>query len=100
MKIHVASVGYSSVEVGHVMSVMRLRECGVSVQIHAKHALWEVARSQVASLFLRNTDADVLLMVEADVSFDSASAVALCEEALKHDIVAAVCSDNPRDHCW
>lgn len=100
MKVYVGSVGYSLIEVPHLMSVLALQQLGVKVHVQGKHALWEVARSLVASSFVREPDVDVLLLVEGDVSFDLEDAIVLCRQAVEYDIVAAACGESARDACW
>ena len=100
MKPYVGSLGYASVEVSHLMSLMGLERLGVKVNIQAKVALWEFARSMLASNFLREESVDVLLLVESDVAFEPADAVMLCKEALQHGVVGATCGGTSRDACW
>ena len=100
MKVYVGSVGYSAIEVRHLTSVLALQQFGVQVHIQGKHALWEISRSLIASSFLRDTDTDVLLLVEADVAFEPADAMRLCAQAERYDVVAAACGESERDACW
>ncbi len=52
-------------------------------------ALVSRSRSIVASAFLRS-DADVLLTIDSDIWFRPQDAIKLCEEAMTHDLIAAL----------
>lgn len=54
------------------------------------------SRSQVATRFLLESDCDVLLTVDSDITFEVEDAIAICEQAMENDIVAGLYTTRSR----
>lgn len=67
----------------------------------AGDALIDRARSQEATYFLKNTDADVLLFVDDDISYQPEDAIRICKAANElKTIVTAAYVNKREDHTW
>ena len=91
MKIYVGSAIWRSVEVGHMKSLVPLlRTPGVQYAPQTGDALIERARGISATHFLRESDADVHLSIDSDITgFTVEDTLKLCSLAMDYDIVAA-----------
>jgi hypothetical protein len=76
----------------HVGSILRLlrRPEVVTYAPRFNDAAVDRARSQCATEFLLDSDADVLLQIDSDIVFDPADAVRIAEAAVTHDVVGGV----------
>lgn len=92
MKIYVGSAIWRTVEAAHLKSLVPLlRQPGVSYSPVVGDALIERSRSISATYFLRNTDADVHLSIDSDITdFTIEDTMQMCEQAMTHDIVGAI----------
>jgi hypothetical protein len=48
------------------------------------------ARSRAATYFIERSDADVLLSIDSDISFEDNDALSICRQAMTHDIVCGI----------
>lgn len=79
-------------EPDHVNSMMRLvrRPEVVRYAPRFNDAAVDRARSQCATQFLLDSDADVLLQVDSDIVFQADDAIRICQAAMERDIVGGV----------
>ena len=88
MKVVVGSAIWRTVEAAHVASLIPLlRRPEFMWKPQHGDALIERARSINATWFMNNTDADVHLSIDSDITFTADDAVKICEQAMTHDIV-------------
>lgn len=88
--IHVGVIAWRQLEAGCVYALWQLARSGADVKldIHGGDALVERARSTLATRFLRDTTADVLLTIDSDIVFDPQQALQIAEQA--HELKAIV----------
>ncbi len=95
MKIFLGNIVGRTEEVGFSQSmrelVLELTKRGIEFTdgTVVGDALVSRARSMVASQFLRS-DADVMMSIDSDIWFRPQDAIKLCEEAMSHDLIAAL----------
>jgi hypothetical protein len=91
VKLCIASVTYHGCDPDHALSVFELlMQPGVSIIYRGDDGILERARSIVATRFLQETDADVLLSIDADIIFRAADAVAIGQQAITHSMVGGI----------
>lgn len=92
MKIHVGSAIWRTVEARHHVSLIPLlKQPNVGYYPMIGDALIERARSISATNFLRNTDADVHLSIDSDITdFATDKTLEMCEQAMTHDVVGGL----------
>ena len=91
MKVCVGAIVWRQYEPEHVQCLVKLlRMPNVSYLPVVGDALVERARSIVATWFLDNSEADVLLTIDSDIWFVPDDALLVAEQAMSHDIVSAV----------
>ena len=92
MKVYVGSAIWRSVEVGHMASLVPLlRTPGFGYYPQVGDALIDRARGISATYFLEQTDCDIHLSIDSDITgFTVEDTQKLCEAAMTHDIVGGV----------
>lgn len=91
MKICVATICWRDVHAEHMKCVNQLfRHANLSYRLQNGDALIERSRAVIATHFLRETDADVLVTIDSDVLFASSSVLKIAAQAMDHDIVAGL----------
>ena len=92
MKIHIGSAIYRTVEARHHASLATLiQRPGVEYMPVMGDALVERSRCISATYFLRESDADVHLSIDSDITdFDTDATLGMCEQTFKHDIVGGI----------
>lgn len=90
MKVYLGSIAWRGYEYNYARSLVMLMKKypQVAVLPQVGDALVERSRSIVATHFLRETDADVLLTIDSDISFNPDQAMHICQQA--HDLGAIV----------
>jgi hypothetical protein len=105
MKILIGCFGYPGYFVPHLAAVAGLLNAlgdfaaKGTVTFHLPGALRDQGHSQIASGFVADGDADVLLIADGDVVFDPRGAVQICQQALTHHVVGGLEGPN-QDRCW
>ena len=92
MKVMVGSCIWRNVEARHISSLIPLlRSPGFSYAPQVGDALIERARSMSATFFMNETDADVHMSIDSDITdFTPADVQKVCEQAMTHDIVCGL----------
>lgn len=90
MKVYLGSIAWRGFEYNYARSLVMLMKAypQVGVMPQVGDALVERARSIVATHFLNETDADVLLTIDSDISFNPDHAMDICRQA--HELGAIV----------
>lgn len=83
MKVVLGSIAWRGFEYNYATSLVKLMKAypQVAVMPQIGDALVERSRSIVATYFLENTDADVLLTIDSDISFNPDHAMMICQQA-------------------
>lgn len=83
MRVYLGSIAWRGYEYNFTRSLVLLMKKypQVAVMPQVGDALVERARSIVATHFLTETDADVLLTIDSDISFNPDQAMHICEQA-------------------
>lgn len=92
-KVYLGAIAWRNYEAEFVRCLVALikehpTEIAFSPQVG--DALVERARSVVATHFLEQTDCDVLLTIDSDITFEPSAAWQICEQAMTHDIVVGI----------
>ncbi|KKL64746.1 hypothetical protein LCGC14_2161900 [marine sediment metagenome] len=92
MKVHIGSAIYRTVEARHHASLATLiQRPGVEYMPVMGDALVERSRCISATYFLTESDADVHLSIDSDITdFDTDAALGMCQQTFKHDIVGGI----------
>lgn len=107
LRVYVGSIAWRSLEAPHVKCVHELlRSPNLIYDVKWGDALVDRARAIVATRFLRETDADVLVTIDSDIIFNPRDVWQIAAQAVSHDIVAGlyVTRSNtrciPASHFW
>ena len=91
MKVYCATIAWRSVHAEHMKCVNQLfRYANLTYRLQNGDALIERSRAIIATHFLRETDADVLVTIDDDVLFASTSVMKVAEQAMTYDNVAGL----------
>ena len=92
MQFCVGTISYRGCHPSHAMSMLRLiSEASFSTYLHRRGDwLVERARSIVATHFLTETTADVLLWIDSDIVFEPKDAVEICEQAMDYSVIGGL----------
>lgn len=91
MKVYVSTICWREVLAEHMKCVLNLlTRPNVIYKLQNGDALIERSRAIIATHFLRETDADVLVTIDSDILFSSDSVMRIAEQAMTHDMVAGL----------
>ena len=92
MKVYVGSIVWRQVDALHLADLVPLlTQPDVRYRPMVGDALVERARSISATRFLEDTDDDVFLSIDSDIThFRAGDVLKMCEQTYEHDIVGAV----------
>lgn len=101
MKVVIGMTAWRNIEAETVECLMATQKLypGIGFVTQKGDALVERARSVLATWFLEETEADVLVTIDSDIIFRPADVVMVASRAMQEDIVAAVYATRARINC-
>lgn len=100
MKIYLGTASWRALQSEHVQCLLKFLDRDVVYHPQVGDALVSRARSIVATRFLLNSDADVLLTIDDDIIFRPEDARKICEQALELTaIMVGVYFTRSADRC-
>ena len=98
--IYVGSCAWRALEAFHVQCVQRLLQTpGIIYDMKVGDALVDRARSILATRFLMESEADVLVTIDSDILFKPADVHLIAEQAREYDIVAGLYWTRSNSRC-
>ena len=98
--IYVGVCAWRSVEALHQKCVLQLLKTpGIIYDLKDGDALIDRQRAIVATRFLLETKADVLVTIDSDILFEPQDVLTIAEQAMSHDIVAGLYVTRSSQRC-
>ena len=99
-QIYVGEIAWRAVEALNMQCVLRLlRTPGILYDLKTGDALVDRQRAVVATRFLLETKADVLVTIDSDILFEPDDVLTIAEQAVTHDIVAGLYMTRSAGRC-